>query len=131
MTSEVASDLKFVFRGLYNLYSSASLASIVLCLTNLDGKKERSQISSIDLLASPQVKILIWSSEGGWSLEDHWNSDVTLEKIREGSWDVVVLQGQSQETSNQQDVICTDRCCDSPIGTLNYCRLLRHFLQCS
>ena len=53
MTSEVASDLKFVFSGLNNLCSSASLASIVLCLTNLDG----SQISSIDLLASPQVKI--------------------------------------------------------------------------
>ena len=42
-------------------------------------------------------------------MEDHWNSDETLEKIREGAWDIVVLQGQSQETSNQQDVICTDR----------------------
>ena len=52
---------------------------------------------------------IIWALEGGWSLEDHWNSDETLEKIREGAWDIVVLQGQSQETSNQQDVICTDR----------------------
>ena len=43
-------------------------------------------------------------------MERHWNSDVTLEKIREGTWDVVVLQGHSQETSNQQNVICTDRC---------------------
>ena len=56
MTSEVATDLKFEISGLNNPCSSASLASIVLCLTNLDGKKERSQISSIDLLASPQVK---------------------------------------------------------------------------
>ena len=41
-------------------------------------------------------------------MEDHWNSDVTKEKIREGTWDVVVLQGHSQETSDPQDVICTD-----------------------
>ena len=54
MTSEVTSDLRFEFSGLNNPCSSASLASIVLCLINLDGKK--GQISSIDLLASPQVK---------------------------------------------------------------------------
>ena len=39
MTSEVATDLKFEISGLNNPCSSASLASIVLCLTNLDGKK--------------------------------------------------------------------------------------------
>ena len=57
MTSEVTFDLKFVFRGLNNLGSSASPATIVLYLTNLPGKKKEGQISSIDLLASPQVKI--------------------------------------------------------------------------
>ena len=55
------------------------------------------------------MHFLIWGLEGGWTLERHWNSDETLEKIRQGTWDVVVLQGHSQETSNQQDVICTDR----------------------
>ena len=55
------------------------------------------------------MHFLIWALEGGWTLERHWNSDETLEKIREGTWDVVVLQGHSQETSNQQDVICSDR----------------------
>ena len=37
----ITSDLKFVFRGLNNLCSSASPAPIVLYLTNLPGKKER------------------------------------------------------------------------------------------
>ena len=55
MTSEVATDLKFEISGLNNPCSSAPLVSIVLCLTNLDG----SQISSIDLLASPQVKMVL------------------------------------------------------------------------
>ena len=40
MTSEVATDLKFEISGLNNPCSSASLASIVLCLTNLDGRKD-------------------------------------------------------------------------------------------
>ena len=56
MTSEVTSDLKFELSDLNNTCSSAFLAPIVLCLTNLPGKK-KGQISSIDLLASPQVKI--------------------------------------------------------------------------
>ena len=31
-------------------------------------------------------------TEGGWTLYKHWNSDITLEKIRKGNWDVVVIQ---------------------------------------
>ena len=31
-------------------------------------------------------------TEGGWTLEQHWSSEITLEKIRKGGWDVVVLQ---------------------------------------
>ena len=31
-------------------------------------------------------------TESGWSLEQHWSSETTLELIRKGDWDVVVLQ---------------------------------------
>ena len=31
-------------------------------------------------------------TESGWSLEQHWSSKTTLELIRKGDWDVVVLQ---------------------------------------
>ena len=31
-------------------------------------------------------------TEPGWTLEQHTNSDITLEKIRQGGWDVVILQ---------------------------------------
>ena len=54
MASEVTSDLKFELSGLNNPCSSASPAPIMLYLTNLP---EESQISSLDLQASPQVKI--------------------------------------------------------------------------
>ena len=56
MTSEVTSDLKFELSGLSNPCSSITLASKGLYWTNLPEEEERSQISSIDLLASPQVK---------------------------------------------------------------------------
>jgi hypothetical protein len=36
------------------------------------------------------------STYGGWSLERHATHEATLRKIREGRWDVVVLQEQSQ-----------------------------------
>lgn len=35
-------------------------------------------------------------SPGGYTLQDHWQSADTLEEIRSGDWDVVVLQDQSQ-----------------------------------
>ena len=31
-------------------------------------------------------------TESGWTLEQHWSSETTLELIRKGDWDVVVLQ---------------------------------------
>ena len=31
-------------------------------------------------------------TEPGWTLEQHTNSEITLEKIRQGGWDVVILQ---------------------------------------
>ena len=36
------------------------------------------------------------STYGGWSLSQHVKNKPTLEKIRQGNWDVVVLQEQSQ-----------------------------------
>lgn len=33
---------------------------------------------------------------GGYTLEHHWNDDDTLNTIREGGWDFVILQEQSQ-----------------------------------
>ncbi len=36
------------------------------------------------------------STYGGWSLERHAASEATLKKIRDGRWDVVVIQEQSE-----------------------------------
>ena len=60
MTSEVTSDLKLELIGLNNPCSSASLASIVLYLTNIDGRK--SQISSIDSLEACRHSLVKISS---------------------------------------------------------------------
>ena len=57
MTSEVTSDFAFEFRGLNNPCSSAFLAPKWLYYTKYGRKK--GQISSIDLQASPQVKIQV------------------------------------------------------------------------
>ena len=54
MTSEVTNDLIFGVSGVINPCSSAFLAP--KCFSELNVPEE-SQISSIDLLASPQVKI--------------------------------------------------------------------------
>ncbi len=35
-------------------------------------------------------------THGGWSLEQHVKNEETLRKIREGNWDVVVIQEQSR-----------------------------------
>ena len=48
-------------------------------------------------------------TEGGWTLDKHWHSDITLNKIRQGGWDIVVIQGHSQETSEKQADICSNR----------------------
>ena len=53
---DLTSDLKFELSGLNNPCSNAFLTSKRLYWTNLP---ERSQIWSIDLLASPQVKIIL------------------------------------------------------------------------
>jgi len=39
------------------------------------------------------------ATRGGWTLEKHARSKDTLTRIREGKWDVVVLQEQSQRPS--------------------------------
>ena len=61
MTSEVASDLKFVFRGLNNLCSSASTAPIVLYLTNLPRKKPNI-IHRPAGFAAGKKRLAIWPS---------------------------------------------------------------------
>lgn len=38
-------------------------------------------------------------TKGGWTLAKHAASEATLQKIRDGGWDVVVLQEQSQRPS--------------------------------
>ena len=38
-------------------------------------------------------------TRGGWTLRKHAESEETLKKIREGKWDVIVLQEQSQMPS--------------------------------
>lgn len=42
-------------------------------------------------------------TEGGWTLERHAASEETLRKIREGRWDVVVIQEQSRIPSLTAD----------------------------
>ncbi len=32
---------------------------------------------------------------GGYSLQDHYQNDYTMERVREGEWDLVILQGSS------------------------------------
>jgi hypothetical protein len=49
------------------------------------------------LAASSGRKVRVGHSTfGGWSLERHAASEATLRKIREGRWDVVVIQEQSE-----------------------------------
>lgn len=43
---------------------------------------------------------------GGWTLEKHWNSDKTLNLIRDGNWDVVIIQEQSRRTSDKPKDVC-------------------------
>merc|ERR1719347_713907 len=47
-------------------------------------------------------------TEGGWSWERHASSEVTLAKIRERRWDVVVLQEQSLRPAYDNDQVCRD-----------------------
>ncbi|MCE9518862.1 MAG: hypothetical protein K8R87_04780 [Verrucomicrobia bacterium] len=45
------------------------------------------------------VPTIAATTRGGLTLEQHSKLPVTLEKIDEGNWDVVVIQGQSQEAA--------------------------------
>ena len=45
-------------------------------------------------------------TEGGWTLEKHWNSQTTISKIHQGNWDVVVIQEYSTRTSEKPQDIC-------------------------
>ena len=40
--------------------------------------------------------------QGGFALENHWNTGIAIAAIRRGGWDVVVLQAQSLEPIEQQ-----------------------------
>ncbi len=44
-------------------------------------------------------------SEGGWTLERHWEDGEALQRIREGRWDYVVLQEQSQRPIRNREVM--------------------------
>ena len=67
--------------------------------------------SVVKELATSAGEILDYDqhTEGGWTLNKHANSETTLNKIRQGGWDVVILQGHSQETSNKNETICNER----------------------
>ncbi len=45
------------------------------------------------------------NTPGGYSLEAHWGNTQSLNKIKEGNWDYVVLQDQSQRPSFPPEVI--------------------------
>lgn len=51
--------------------------------------------SKLAKAAGQQVRVG-HSTFGGWTLERHAGNDSTLKKIREGRWDIVVLQEQSE-----------------------------------
>lgn len=36
---------------------------------------------------------------GGYTFQNHWNNSATYQKIKSNNWDVVIIQGQSQEPS--------------------------------
>jgi len=47
-------------------------------------------------------------TEGGWTWEDHANSELTLNKIASRAWDVVILQEQSQRPAFDEEDVCRD-----------------------
>jgi len=47
-------------------------------------------------------------TEGGWTWEDHANSELTLNKIASRAWDVVILQEQSQRPAFDEEEVCRD-----------------------
>ena len=55
----------------------------------------------LSVLARERGRVVIVSqvTKGGWTLKKHAQAKDTLEKIRTGKWDVVVLQEQSQMPS--------------------------------
>ena len=59
------------------------------------------------LIAQSQGDTLIFDANtpGGYSLEAHWSNTQSLNKIKEGNWDLVVLQDQSQRPSFPPEVI--------------------------
>jgi hypothetical protein len=40
---------------------------------------------------------------GGYSLENHWNDTATINKIKAGGWDAVILQEQSLRPVNERE----------------------------
>ena len=89
MTLEVTCDLKFELSGLNNPCNSASLASLVLHLTNLPRKKERSQISSLDMHArtSPQVKMHTSNRRNGSGMvKRSFTHSIELDFLRYKHW---------------------------------------------
>lgn len=66
------------------------------------------------------------SVPGGYTLQQHWNDANTISKIKEGNWDCVVLQEQSQLPSFpieqvEADVFPYARKLDSLIKSVNPC----------
>lgn len=55
-------------------------------------------------------------TEGGWTWEDHANSQETLNKIASQKWDIVVLQEQSQRPAFDEDRVCRNTV--EPLNTL-------------
>eukprot|EP00095_Tigriopus_kingsejongensis_P004995 maker-scaffold733_size105121-snap-gene-0.21 protein:Tk04995 transcript:maker-scaffold733_size105121-snap-gene-0.21-mRNA-1 annotation:"hypothetical protein" len=56
--------------------------------------------------AANQTLIRDQHTEGGWTLEMHWNSTETLEKIHSRVWDVVVLQEYSTGLAKEDTKLC-------------------------
>ncbi|PLX10888.1 MAG: hypothetical protein C0598_09390 [Marinilabiliales bacterium] len=66
------------------------------------------------------------NTPGGYTLEEHSSNAVSIDKIAQGNWDFVVLQGQSQRPSWPDEVVEEDvypyaQILDSIINTHNSC----------
>ena len=44
----------------------------------------------------------------GWNLQQHWNSQETIDKINSKVWDVVIMQEYSSGLAHDNDTVCRD-----------------------
>ncbi len=86
--------------GTQSLFAASEPSSRVLFIGNsftmINGGVDQQLKSLMPSVAVTQVAV------GGYRLQDHWNSAVTLSTIRSEKWNYVVLQEQSQTPVSDQ-----------------------------